>query len=305
MNIKDMIRTPPLIGPIPTGASFMIVSIQNGLPYILNTSSSNGNIIYYWEQNLEKVVADSSMGVFTSHGTVDSLTITDTVNGGGLGFESGNNILSNESTSAHISMIQSLYATWWPPDVLLSDVVYTMNNASNGSEAVILTTSSGTGPTTPANNIIILPVLWYNNCTSSGSYDLINQPIDSVVNWFCVTNSSGTGCSGIPILKNGWTNLPDCVVGNFYSYCLSGDTCGTNSCNGPCSVIYDDCTFSSSSNNFSCVFNPEKFINDTKWWQSPYFIGAIIAILLIIFAIIIVIFVAIRRRRTSVPPVNY
>lgn len=305
-----MTHIPPLIGPIETGASFMIASLQNERPYILNTAPFAGDIIYYWEDDLRKIVNDSSMGVFTSQGTVDSLTISDSLNGGGLGFRSGGVVVGHAGVPSRLKMEQPSYATWWPPDIFLSAVVYTMYDASTGLEAEIFTARSGTGSTgpniptiltIPANNIIIVPVLWYSNCASSGTYDLINQPLSSVVNWFCVANSSGMGCSDIPILKSGWTNLPDCVTGNFYSYCPVNDLCGNNACNGPCSVIYNDCTFSSSSNNFSCVFNPERFINDTKWWQSPYFIGAVIGIVAIIL-IIIVIFVVIYRRNSQ--PVN-
>ncbi len=265
---------PELIGPIETGASFMIVSIQNNVPFILNSIAIQNGISYYWESNVQNTL--SSFGIFTSQGSLDSLTIKDTINGGGIAFT--NNIVTNSLIPSNLTMSQPLFANWFPPDIFLSSVIYTMYN--NGVTGQIYETKE-LKTTIPANNLIILPVLWYFNCTSSGAYDVINQPDNSVINWFCLVGA--TGCSNIDIAPSGWTNLSDCTIGNKYQYCSTNNLCGSNSCNGPCSVIYDDCTFSS--NTYTCVFDPNKFVNDTEWWESPYFIGLIIVIIIIIILI--------------------
>lgn len=285
---------PPLLGPIETGSAFMIASIQNGVPYILNgfTPSGQSVISYYWESNLSTINASTQMGVFTAQGTLDSLIIKDTINTGGIAFAANGVTIGNAALPANIKMSQPLYSNWFPPDIFLSSVIYTMYNSSNGATAQIHTTPNLNSPTIPANSIVIVPVLWYFNCTSSGSYDVINQPLNSVINWICLAATGTTGCSGLGLASGGWTNLSDCNVGSKYTYCPNGDICGTNNCKGPCSVIYDDCNFSSG--NYVCVFNPEKFFADTKWWESPYFIGSVIGIIVII-AVLLFITIAIAR----------
>lgn len=281
---------PSLIGPVDTGASFMIVSIQNNQPFILNGSTVGSGTIYYWESNLTTILASEKIGVFIAQGTLDALTINDSINNGGIAFRSDGVTITNDIQPATLKMSQSMFANLFPPDIFLSAVVYSMFN-SNGATARILTTTSATGPTIPANNIIILPVLWYFNCTSSGSYNFINQPLNSIINWFCLVNPNNPTCSNTDIAPGGWTNLDDCTTGDKFTYCPRGDICGNNRCKGPCTVVYDDCDLSGNGSDYVCVFNSSKFFSDTQWWTSPYFIGAVIAIIIII---VIIIFVLIR-----------
>lgn len=286
---------PTLIGPINSGDSFMLVSIQNDQPFILNGAPLNNGTIYYWESNLDTITSSNKLGIFTANGTTDSLVITDKTNGGGLGFRQDGITLGNSFQPQSINIRQFKYSDWFPPDIFLSSVEYTIFNQS-GATANILTNipgTGGTGPTIPANNIIILPVMWYSNCTSSGSYSVINDPLLSIINWFCVSKPSIGTCSGGTFITSGWTNHSDCAIGNFYSYCPTEKTCGTDNCKGPCSAIYDDCNFSS--NRYVCTFNPEKFLTETQWWLSPYFIGTVVGIFVIIIIIVIVIFVISRR----------
>jgi hypothetical protein len=282
----------------------MIASIQNNTPFILNGTPFQNGLLYYWESNLATIASSSTIGIFTAHGTLDSLTISDNTNGGGIAFRSDGVTIGNAVEPATIKMSQPLFANWFPPDIFLSAVIYTMFNSSSGATAAILTSppgTGGTGTTIPANNLIILPVLWYFNCTNSGSYDTITQPLDSIVNWFCIVTPNNTGCAGISITKSGFTNLSDCTIGNNYAYCPTGDVCGNDNCKGPCSVIYDNCNFSSGS--YVCVFDPTKFFSDTKWWESPYFIGAVVGIFVIIIIIVIVTFAVARHgKSTGKPP---
>lgn len=271
----------------------MIVSLQNGTPFILNGAPIPGGLVYYWESNLSTILNSSHLGIFTAQGTFDAATISDNINGGGIAFRSDGITVGNALQPATVKMTQSQFANFFPPDIFLSMAVYTLST-SNNDVAQILTqvpgTTGGTGSTPPitANNLIILPVLWYFNCTNSGTFDVINQPLNSVINWFCVAKPGTTGCSGIEVATSAWTNIPDCMTGVHYMYCLVNQTCGNNNCNGPCSVSYDDCTFSSGS--YVCVFDPNKFFSTTQWWQSPYFIGAVIAVVLVIIIIIVILF---------------
>lgn len=294
---------PPLIGPIDTGESFMIVSIRNNIPFVLTgfTPSGQVGVSYYWESNLETINTSTQVGVFTADGTLNSLIIKDSINGGGIAFTVDGRTIGNAAIPGNIRMSQSLYANLFPPDIFLSGVAYTMYNTNNGATAYIHTTPSLTGPTIPANNIIILPVLWYFNCNSSGSYNVINQPLNSIVNWFCLASPTIAGCSGLNLVPGGWTNLSDCTVGNKYTYCPNGNICGQGNCKGPCSVIYDDCNLSSSGNppSYVCVFNSSKYFADTKWWQSPYFIGAVIAVVVVIILLLLITIAVARHGRTT------
>lgn len=290
------IPPPQLIGPVETGASFMIASIQNNQPYILNGAPYNNGTIYYWESNLSTILIGSELGIFTAESssqTQDTVNITmkDTVNGGSVGFRSDGVTIGNGSQPSTLKFQQGIYANWWSPDIFLSAVPYTIFNTA-GQTAGILTTPSGTGTTIPANNIIILPVLWYFNCTNNGSYNVINAPLDTVTNWFCLVNPNISQCARVSIAGSGWTNLNDCTIGNKYLYCPVGDICGYNSCNGPCSVNYDDCNYKSGT--YICQFNAKNYFTETKWWTSPIFIGSVIGIILIII-ILIIIAIAVAR----------
>ena len=286
---------PPLLGPIDTGSSFMIVSLQNNIPFVLNGFLPSGrtNISYYWESNLNVINSSATLGIFVAQGTVDSVTIRDSTNGGGIAFETDGVTIVNAITPANMKISQPFYANWFPPDIFISAVQYTMQNVTSGATAFIHTNTSATGTTIPANNIVFLPILWYFNCTNSGTYDLINQPLSSVVNWFCLADPKISGCDQISLAPGGWTNLSDCNVGNKYTYCAVNNICGNNNCKGPCSVIYDDCNFNQS--NYVCVFDADKFFADTQWWESPYFIGAVVGIIVIIIIILIIIFAVARR----------
>lgn len=287
------VTIPELIGTIETGSSFMIVSIQNNMPNIVATTTVSSQINYYWESDLTKLTSNiSQLPVFTAQGTLDSLTITDSTNNGGISFKSDGITIGHATLPLALKMTQPLFANFFPPEIFLSTAVYTIFNASSGATAAIFTSSS-LQATIPANNIIILPVLWYFNCTASGTYDIINKPINSVINWFCLANPKIIGCSNTDLAPGGWTNLSDCTVGKFFTYCPVGQLCGNNNCKGPCSVIYDDCNFSSG--NYVCEFDANKFFNDTQWWESPYFIGAVIGIIVIIIIIIAIIIAVVRR----------
>ncbi|CAH6420392.1 Hypothetical protein HVR_LOCUS1180 [uncultured virus] len=293
---------PFLLGPVETGSAFMLASIQNGQPFVLNGFPTGEGIIYYWESNIQTILGGTNLGIFSVEGSLDALTLTDTVNGGGIGF-TGGVILTNVNQPMEFSMSQQSYANWWPPDIFLSMAIYTITDNS-GATASILTSPSPTGGVTGATNVIILPVLLYSNCTSGGSSNVINQPLSSVTNWFCNVNMGITGCSGTDVVQSGWTNLSDCTVGYNYTYCPTGDNCGNSNCKGPCPTVYDDCNYKSG--DFVCQFDPLKYFTETQWWTTPIFIGSVVAIIAIILVLILVILVVSRRDKLAAkPPTGY
>ena len=277
-----------LIGPINISAGVMFVSIQNKIPFVLNGfQDSNNNIIYYWDSSFDSIsISAPNLPVFTTSGNINDLLFSDTVNGGGIRFFSNEKTIGNSPLPLALKIKQNSFASWFPPVLFLAGVEYTILTPSGGT-ADIFTTTSSTGPTIPADNIMMLPINWYANCTSSGSYDQINTPSGSLENWFCNLKSFSTCPSSL--LKGGWTNLTDCEAGVDYQYCPVGDICGNNTCKGPCTEIYYDCKYDQG--NFVCVFDPLNFFTETQWYTSPYFIITSVGIfvLIIIFVIIIII----------------
>jgi hypothetical protein len=297
---------PFLLGPVDTQDSFMLASIQNGNPYVLDAAPLGSGVIYYWNSGSGPTGLDAFgiLPVFTANGTTDALALSDSTNGGGLGLRSDGVTLGNAPSPLALNWSQPDFATWQPPDVLLSRVQYSVLNSS-GATTQILTGPTGNAPTIPADNVIILPVIWYSGCTQSGStvniQAEINQPADSIENWFCLVNSGITGCTGAALIQSGWTNLTDCVNDINYDYCPTGSTCGSDNCNGPCGAVYEDCLLGTNS-NYECIINPEAAFADTAWWKSPYFIGAVIGIVVLILVIIFVIFILVRKGRPVTTP---
>lgn len=286
---------PVLLGPIDLGSSFMFVSLQNGKPFVLNGSPFNNGIIYYWEPDFTTALNNPYLPVFTSSGSLSSLSLFDTTNKGAVSFRSDGLTLGNSSSPSTITMSQNTYTNWNSPHIFLSMAIYTIYNSS-GTISQIQTNNSGSGPTIPANNLLVLPIIWYNGC-SDNTYSYINTVADSLTNWFCIIlGNSSHNCLGISLLNNSWTNISDCRDGNLYSYCLSDNLCGTGSpsCKGPCSKNYDDCVLSS--DYYSCVFNPTEYISNTNWWESPYFIGLIVGSFILLIVIIVVIIIVIKKK---------
>lgn len=287
---------PVLLGPIDVGSAFMFVSLQNGSPFVLNGANVNSGIIYYWESDFNTALNNPYLPVFTSSGSLNSLLLTDTTNKGGLSFRSDGITVGNATSPSSITMSQSIYTNWLIPHLFLSMAVYTLSNSS-GKTALIQTNNSGTGPTISADNLIILPIVWYNGC-SGNTYSYINTVSNSLTNWFCIASGGkSSGCNGVSLLNNSWTNISDCRDGKLYSYCPADNLCGygTPSCKGPCTTNYDDCNLSSN-DQYKCVFNPSEYISNTNWWESPYFIGLIVGSFILLIVVIVVIVIIIKKK---------
>lgn len=272
---------PNLLGPIDTGQGFMLTTIISGTPYVLNGSATG----YYWESNISTLLLGTTLGIFSASGTPNNAVLADTVNKGWLAIND-NGIVINSSVMSSLIFNQNSYATWFPPTIFLSMADYTLS-AVNGKIGQIAINNT----TIPADNIYILPILWYFNCID-GKYNYINRPLGSVINWFCNVNPGITGCSATGTVHSGYTNLSDCTQNFEYNYCEINTTCGTNNCNGPCSASNYDCTLSASK-TYVCMDT------ENNWWTSPLFIFGIIGLLLIISIILGIVGYLIWRKKKN------
>jgi hypothetical protein len=275
------------LGPISNGASFLLVGIAGTGPsasigvltYQPNTPAPN----QYYFGNAQTTVGNQNLAVLTASGTPDALIVADSTNGGYLGYASNGGTLyvDNSTEPVILTFSQPFFAQWWPPDSLLSGVPYVL-----GTTGV-----TGTDPYT----YFALPVVSYYLCGGTNNPgQQINDPIDAALNFLCLVQPAQATCSRFTTIDGGWSLQSDCTAGAQYEYCTVGSLCGASTCNGPCSEPYYDCTYDTGANGpeFTCVFNPSKYVKDTKWWESPYFIGFMIGIvILIVLFILLAVFV--------------
>ena len=277
-----------VLGPIDSGASFMFVTLINDVPNVLKFSSFNGLNIYYWESALTTFA--SNVSVFMAHGNPNNVTIMSTNPPGYIGISGGVNLV-NSSSPLHLNVSQSAFANWNSPTLFLSDIEYSIKTLG-GTGTMIYTDSQGGNPI-PANNIFVLPILFYTVCTSSTHEGFTSAPA-SLNNWLCNQTWSQTHsdyasyCQQFPILPPGWDNLSDCRTGKIYTYCPTGSNCGTDNCKGPCpnSAV---CAFT---DTYTCKQEPI-----TGWWKSHYFIAIIIGFTILFILFILLLFVANRKRK--------
>jgi len=286
--------------------SFMLVSLLGGIPQFLN-SSGTGPFNYFWDTNVQAGINLSNLPVFLASGTTDNLVLSDNFNGGFLTLAGSNNLVVNTKNKKSVALTQTLYAPFWPPDIFLSGAVYVLSGAAGNTGIANIYTSSTLTTTALATNLYLLPINWFfPDPNIKGQIDKTSSPQESLFNWLCKVQSSNQACvnANYPNLNefapaNSWTTYQEAVDNFPYNYCLAAQTCGTNNCNGPCSAIYYDCVFDSSNQKYGCVFNPENYFFDAQWWFSPYFIGAMIALLVIIILITLVLFFLAKKVKTK------
>ena len=293
-------------GGIKAGDSFLLVTTLTNAgtttPAILNAAANGNGFIYYWETNIAIVLSSTIMPVFTATTTVittgtnqpPALLIVDTINGGGVGYRQDGVTLGNALQASPIIISNPTFAPWSDPYVLLANIPYSITT-STGASARIFLGNTVSSSTFPANNITILPVTIYGNCPQCAS---ITDPHGAAANWYCLNNPQGVVCGDVTTLNPTWTSLSDATSKLTYSYCPTGQLCGNAGCRGPCVQNYDDCNPSGST--FTCVINTERYLTTVKWYESPYFIAAVIFILVMIVLVIIVVIVVIRRVGSSV-----
>ena len=279
-------KVPSILGPVTANDSFLIVSLNSGNPEILNGATHDSGIIYYWESSLSTVAQSAKLPVFVYSGESDAIKISDQNNKGGISFRSNGVTIGNADEPVEIQLDQSSYATWNPPNNLLSAVTYTLKN-SNGTTGQVFTKPDVNSDTRAATNIIILPTVWYLNCTADGMYSSTTIS-SSILSWFCAVNSNISECKDQELATSGWTVVDDCIIGDKYRYCLPDSHCGDQNCKGPCPSDADDCTYRKSDKSYFCKFDPARFFNDTKWYDSPLFFGTIAGLLVLAILVFLI-----------------
>lgn len=286
-----------VIGPINSGTSFLIVRTTTSsgstgpVPEVLNVTEQGSRFRYYWESDINKVT--SKLPVFTAVGADNLFTVNDTTNSGSLSFfddTSGQLILNRTLQGQPLHFFQSSAATWNPPTQFLANLKYSILDPTTNKTLVIYSSEQGTSDeTTPANDIMMLPTFWFTLC-SNGKYDKFTTPICSLSEWFCmIIGDTQCSCPDIPnhaTSPNGYSLYRDCVNNYQYNYCPLSQTCGSYNCNGPCSLIYEDC-LAGSNNSFNCKFDAEKYLTETDWWKSLWFIITITVIFVLILVLVI------------------
>jgi len=279
------------IGPITNEDSFMIVSIFNSNPYALTAvtgyfgATGTTGLGYQWET--PGTGFTGTVGVFTASATGSNMIVTDSANSGYIGFNSLNVV--NVSSPTQLSITQTRYTNWDPPNLFLANVEYELSNpGTTGNNTGLIQIGKGL---TGATNLMFISTKWYYSCTSE--ITSTNNANDTLITWAC--NVKGNPNCPQTFLPSGWTNIPDCNNAIFYNYCGTGTYCSNTNCNGPCPATYDDCDYSS--NQYSCKLDPEKYFKDTKWWESWYFIGSIVALSIIMIILIVVVIAVLKMHK--------
>ena len=278
MSFQPQVPIPNLLGPINQGDSFMIVTIIANIPYILDLNSTN---TYYWSTDISSFSIFNGFKQFTKDPF--NISVQD-INGGNLSINTDNQLI-NTNDNTLFEFNQTIFSSWNFPTIFLSRVKYQL--LYNDFIVNILFNNI----LLPGRNIIILPINWYFGCSNnSNNFNVINDPEQSVVNWFCNVNSNLPICSNTEIITDAWTNITDCNNNIFYNYCPTNTICGdasnlqNTSCKGPCPSIQYNCNLIN--NNYSCVWNNQV---PNQWWKSPYFIGLLIGLFLLLIVAIILI----------------
>jgi hypothetical protein len=310
-----------LFGSITTGESFAIIADQTfysavGPPIdvyllVLPTGPSGPVGVNYTLSSLSNTGATASqIGEFSVSGTDSAMVISDSNNGGYLGFDK-NNRLVNSPTPVTFAIVQSnsataphgnhqgtgpVYQEWNPPDIFLTNVYYYIQLQNGDYPYVDLIDNNNNLHNDLIFAFQVLPSSWYTNCVN-GTYIGITAQT-TVPAWSCQSVPTLPWCSappGVPSIPNGWTTMADCQAGIEYPYCATGTYCGTSSCNGPCKATYDNCDNISGS-SFTCVIDPSKYFTETKWWESGIFIGIVSFFGIMILVILVFIFVVAKKK---------
>jgi hypothetical protein len=310
-----MATTAIILGGIPAGQGFIWVTkvLINGtmLPAVLNSAPLGAGIIYYWETNMT-VAFISSIPVFsatttvTDAGKTTALLITDTINPGGVAYRSDGLTLGHADLAAPLIVTNPTYAPWGDPFVVLANIPYSITVGDKLAQ--IYTGSTTASATINAQNIYFLPVTSYGDCTTTTApvCQQITDPHAALRNWYCINTPGSLLCSGPAPLNPSWVSLPDASSHLIFNYCLAGTGCGdktgtdpATSCRGPCPDTYNDCNPTITANKeglpFQCVLNPGRYVTTVKWYQSPYFIAALIFVVIMIILVIIVAIAILRK----------
>jgi hypothetical protein len=283
----------PIYGNIVGGSSvflatFLPAGTRTGLA-ILNTLPGPP-VNYYWETNFDQAL---SPAIFRINQQSNLVTFVDTINDGGLALNNLTLTFGATSSPLLLNLNQNINS-WSASTVAYNGITVNISGSSNaitGSSPYSFYLDTTLKTLTPATNIFIVSITGFAGCTST-SYDLINQPAQAIINWYCFYNPNDEQCQAVNTVSPVWTNLSDCNSNWSFAYCLNTDKCGTNGCKGPCSQVYFDCDFPG-----TCTFNSQEFIATEE--QNPWAIGIAVGIIAAIIVLIFLVFWFTRSKNNS------
>jgi len=282
-----------LDGPIVSSSQVVITSQINNVLYTLNsypgvTGSTGPSTLLILDSNIDNTSSDSgTVPIFNVTGSGTQVNFN-SVNLGGLGFNADNQALITVG-SEPLSPINTTYAPWGSPNILLSGVQYQLQNVS-GSSLIFNYGSISDGGTVSivdtTTSVIILPVQWFFGCQNGNAGFENNDAGNSILSAYCALNSGASTCTQNQVQTQGWTTLGDCENGVTYQYCTVGNFCG-QSCKGPCQSSFDDCDYVTTTGGFSCMFDSNNLFVG-QWWTQKWFIitAIVLGVLLLLFLII-------------------
>lgn len=281
---------PNVVGGITTGSSFFIANILSGAPVVLNFAlTTSGVKYYYWETDVNVAVQNANFPFFTATPSGNGFTIKDMVNSGFIAWSVDYPYSINGQATT--TTLNSQYADWGGNTLMLSQAYYIPY--VSGVQRQFKFGRQGSGVEGQVPGAMFLPASWFF-CNSTTSIT-VKGKAQTLINWFCFTKPGLGVCNGVvPIYPSGFVDNQECLAQFPYPYCLQGQTCGNNSCKGPCS----------NGNSTNCIQNANQFVctggnpNDPEnvWWRSTWFIVLMVGVgLLAIGALILAIVMFTRK----------
>lgn len=252
------------------------------------------------------------LGIFTAQNVSGGWTFSYTLSSRPTMYLSidTNGNLTSSSTQTTFTVSQSEYADW-KGIPFLAGVGYTFK--VNGKQVVAQTYTANkvtsvdeSGIKVPKNITIVTTTDGNNTIGKTTNVTSTIRAVPQEIYGGSMCDGTSPGESqllefewafsgrGIP----SYTDVTDCRNRFHYSYCVSGSTCGTNNCNGPCNATDgpDVCEFISSTNGFKCRKPP----NNEPWYRQPWFIILMVIVGILFFVLIIVLIVKFEHKRPTV-----
>lgn len=270
-----------IIGGIALNNDYFITTNIGGTYYFLayydDDSDPNNKILKY--QFVTKEDKENKFAYFvTTTSSTGGVIIKDVVNGGGLTPDKDNKYINSKSPTT-VKYSQDKYSEW-NGYIFLSNVDY----KTDGSFRV-------SGKSEVNKNINFIPIVQYYSCPkNSNTHQGSANASQALNNWILATTTSQA------ISNKGWTNFNDCKIGVMYDYCLTGNLCGKDNCNGNCSNTGYYCDYKDP--NYYCGIDPAQYLTTQKWWKSKWFIISVAFIIIAAIAVsLIIVFVVYNKKK--------
>ena len=218
-----------------------------------------------------------------------------------LSVDANGNLVSS-STSTTFTTSQNEYANWNGVP-FLSGVGYAFQ--VNGKQVIAQTYTANSvisiekdGNKVPRDITIVTTT---SNGNTIGVKTNVTSTIRAVQNEI-YQRTGNTTCGGTALSQSfesewvfsgvgidSYTTASDCLNGFIYSYCTTGNTCGSSNCNGPCSTTdgAETCQFNSANQTYRCA-EPDR---NEPWYRQPWFIITVVIFGILLFILIIALIV--------------